>query len=119
MQDFRDNEKKTIKHYRQLAILDFISAIFVMGYPCLSPHILFYMHGPAFCFVFVLRKYHNLKKIKNSRYINGHFKIVRSQTLIRSLADIAVHISQIKRRSAGNFFLKCAKEYFFVGGSSN
>ena len=31
------------------------------------------------------------------------FKIVCSQKLIRSLADIAVHINQIKRRSAGNF----------------
>ena len=56
MQDFRDNEKKTNKNDRQLAILDFISAKFVMGYPCMSPHILFYMHGPACCFVFVLRK---------------------------------------------------------------
>ena len=48
----------------------------------------------------------------------GHFKIVCSQKVIRSLADIAVHISQIKR-SAGNFFLKRAKEYFFVSGPSN
>ena len=38
MQDFRDNEKKT-----KSAILDFILAKFVMGYP----YILFYMHGPA------------------------------------------------------------------------
>ena len=48
MQDFRDNEKKTIKNDRQLAILDFISAKFVMGYS----HILFYMHGPAFLLCF-------------------------------------------------------------------
>ena len=33
-----------------------------------------------------------------------------------SLADIAVHILQIKRR---NFFLERANEYFFVSGSSN
>ena len=39
------------------------------------------------------------------------------QKLIRSLADIAVHISQEK--AAGNFFLKRAKEYFFVSGPSN
>ena len=48
MQDFRDNEKKTIKNGRQLAILDFISAKFVMGYPSVSPNMLSYMHGPAF-----------------------------------------------------------------------
>ena len=52
MQDLRDNEKKTIKNDRQLAILDFISAKFVMGYPCVSPRILFYMHGPAFLLCF-------------------------------------------------------------------
>ena len=32
---------------RQSAILDYISAKFIMGYPCVSPYILFYMHGPA------------------------------------------------------------------------
>ena len=50
MQDFRDNVKKTIKNARQLAILDFISAKCVMGVspcPCVSPDILFYIHGPA------------------------------------------------------------------------
>ena len=47
MQDFQDNEKKTIKNYHQLAILDFISAKFVMGYPCVSPYILFHMLGSA------------------------------------------------------------------------
>ena len=52
MQDFRDNEKKAIKNDRQLAILDFISAKFVMGYHCVSPHFLFYMHGPAFLLCF-------------------------------------------------------------------
>ena len=35
------------------------------------------------------------------------------------MADIAVHIRQLKRRSAGNFFLKRAKKYFFVSGPSN
>ena len=52
MQDFRDSEKEIIKNDRQLAILDFISTKFVMGYPCVSPHILFYMHGPAFWLCF-------------------------------------------------------------------
>ena len=47
MQNFRDNEKKTIKNDRQSAILDFISAKFVMGYLCVCPYILFGMHGPA------------------------------------------------------------------------
>ena len=48
-----------------------------------------------------------------------HFKIVCSQKLIRSLADIAEHICQIKRRSDVNFILKRAKEYFFISGHSN
>ena len=39
--------EKTIKNDRQSAILDFISANFIMDYPCVSPYILFYMHGPA------------------------------------------------------------------------
>ena len=39
--------KKAIKNDRQSAILDFISANFIMGYPSVSPYILFYMHGPA------------------------------------------------------------------------
>ena len=52
MQYFRDNEKKTIKNDRQLDILDFISAKFVMGYYCVSTYLLFYMHGPAFLLCF-------------------------------------------------------------------
>ena len=39
--------RKTIKNDRQSAILDFISAKFIMGYHCVSPNILFYVHGPA------------------------------------------------------------------------
>ena len=57
MQDYQDNEKKTIKNYRKLAIMDFISAKFVMGYPCVSLHILFYMHGPAFLLCFMAAKW--------------------------------------------------------------
>ena len=67
MQDFRDNEKKTNKNNRQLAILDFVSAKFVTGYPCASPYILFYMHGLVFYFVFELRKYHKISQIQNGR----------------------------------------------------
>ena len=47
MQHFRDDEKKTIKNDCQSAIFYFISAKFIIGYPCVSPDILFYMHGPA------------------------------------------------------------------------
>ena len=46
MQDFQDNEKKN-DNSRQAAILDCISAKFVMGYPCMRPYFLFYIHGPA------------------------------------------------------------------------
>ena len=42
MQHFRDNENKQLK-MSQSAILDFISAKFIMGYPCLSHYILFYV----------------------------------------------------------------------------
>ena len=38
---------KRIKNSCQSAILNFISAKFVMGYPCVRPNILFYIHGPA------------------------------------------------------------------------
>ena len=39
--------RKTILNGRLAAILDFISAKFVMGYPCVRPYILFYIYGPA------------------------------------------------------------------------
>ena len=42
MQDFRDNEK-TYLNDQLAAILDFISAKFVMGYPCVRHYILCYM----------------------------------------------------------------------------
>ena len=48
MQDLWDNaKKKKKKNDRQSAILDFISAKFVMGYPSVSHYVLFYMLGPA------------------------------------------------------------------------
>ena len=45
-------------------------------------------------------------------------KIVCSQKLIRSSADIAVHICK-KKRSAGNFLPKRTNEYFVVSGPSD
>ena len=39
MQHFRDNEKKQFKMN--------VSRPFIMGYPCVSPYILFHMHGLA------------------------------------------------------------------------
>ena len=52
-----------MKKKKHLVISDFISEKFVMGYPCVSPHILFYMHGPAILFVFELCKYHQIIQI--------------------------------------------------------
>ena len=46
MQDFRDNEEKNWNG-RLGAILDFISAKFVMGYLCVRLSSLFYIHDPA------------------------------------------------------------------------
>ena len=65
-----------------------------MNYPC----------------VFEWRKYHKIAQIKNGCYT--------SQKVTRSLADIAVHISKIKRRSARKRILKRANDYFFVRGPS-
>ena len=47
MQDFQDNEKKTVKNDHQSATLDFISVKFVMCYLCASTYILFYMLDSA------------------------------------------------------------------------
>ena len=51
--------------------------------------------------------------------INGHFTIVFSQKLIRSLAEIADYICKIKRRSDGNYFMKRSSEHFVVSGRIN
>ena len=56
-----------IKNSRLVAILDFISAKFVMGYPCVRRYILFHIHGPAILHFFGLRKYHKITQIQNSR----------------------------------------------------
>ena len=66
MQDFRDNEEK-ICNGRLAAILDFISAKFVIGYHCVRPFILFYIHGPAILHFFESLKYHKITQIQNGR----------------------------------------------------
>ena len=62
MQDFQDIRKK---NGRLADILDFISAKFVMGYPCVRHYILSYIRGPAILHFFESRKYHKIIKIQN------------------------------------------------------
>ena len=50
-----------------MAILDSISAKFVIGYYCVRPYILFYIHGAAILHFFELRKYHKIKQIQNGQ----------------------------------------------------
>ena len=50
---------------KKTAILAFISAKFVMGYPCVRLYILFYIHGSAILLFFELRKYHKITQIQN------------------------------------------------------
>ena len=57
--------RKKIKNGRLAAILDFISAKFVMGYHCVRPYILFYNHGPAILHFW--GKYHKITRIQNGR----------------------------------------------------
>ena len=52
---------------RLAAILDFISAKFVIGYHCVRPFILFYIHGPAILHFFVSLKYYKITQIQNGR----------------------------------------------------
>ena len=74
---------------------------------------------------FEFSKYHKINKIQNG-HLTAILKLFAPKQLIRSLADIAVHICQIKKGSDGNFFLKRANELlfvasvisFFVGGQS-
>ena len=40
---------------------DFISAKFIMDFPCVRPYILFYIHGPAILHFF---RYVNITKLK-------------------------------------------------------
>ena len=45
--------------------MDFISAKYVMGYHCVRPSILFYIHGPAILHVFESLEYHKITQIQN------------------------------------------------------
>ena len=60
IQDFRDNEKNNLND-RLAASLDLISAKFVMGYPCVTHYILFYIHGTAILHFFI--SYLNITKL--------------------------------------------------------
>ena len=64
MQDFRDNEKKN-QNGQLAAILDFITAKFVMAYPCVRHYIFFYIHGPAILHFYLRSKYHKITQIQN------------------------------------------------------
>ena len=66
MQDFRDNEEKNWNG-QLAAILDFISAKFVIGYHCVRPSILFYIHGPAILHFFASLKYQKNTQMQNGR----------------------------------------------------
>ena len=59
--------KKKICNGRLAAILDFISAKFVIGYHCVRPSILFYIHDPAILHFFQSLKYHKITQIQNGR----------------------------------------------------
>ena len=54
--------------------LDFISAKFVIGYPCMRHNILFYIHGPAILHFFVLLIYYKIIKIQNG-HLTAIFKL--------------------------------------------
>ena len=88
--------KKTIKNDRQLAIFDFISAKCHGLSLCESSHFVLFAWSSFFALLLsdvISQKFSNLKWP-----LNGHFKIVYSQKLIRSLADIAVHIHTAKSK---------------------
>ena len=74
------------------------------------------MRDITFCLLFMVQPFCFFSYINIT---NGHFKIVCSQKLIKSLTDIAEHICHIKRRSDGNFFPKCANKHFFVSSHIN
>ena len=68
----------------------------------------------SICLVQLVWFFFNYVNYSNSKWpLKGHFRIVFSQKLMRSLADFAVYSCQ-KKISAGNFFLQCAIEYFFA-----
>ena len=96
--------------------MDFVTAKFVMGYHCVRPSILFYFHGPAILHFFRIFSHFlshlNIKKLlKFKKAAKRPFFNFCPQKGIRSLADKAEHIRQIKRRSDGNCFLKRVNEH--------
>ena len=56
--------RKKIRNGRLAAILDFISAKFVMGCHSVRPSNLFYIHGPANLHIFESLKYHKITQIQ-------------------------------------------------------
>ena len=79
-----------------------------------------------FCFIFMVQLFcifwgflNITKLLKFKMAAKRPFFHFCSQKGIRSLADIAENICQIKRISDVNCFLKRANEHFFVSGHSN
>ena len=70
MQHFRDNEKKQLKLTVRRSFGVLFLPNFLMCYPCASPYIVFYVHGPAIllCLLYIeLRKYNKIPQIQNGR----------------------------------------------------
>ena len=109
MQDFLDNEKKTIKSDHQSAILDLISAKFVIGYLCVSPYILFYKHGPSSYFALFLRCVNITKLLK--------FKMAARPPFLNCLLPKVNQVigwhscACLPNKIAGNIFLKRANKF--------
>ena len=61
--------KKKNWNGRLAAILDIINAKFVMGYHCVRPSILFYIHGPASLHFFESLKYHKITQIQIFNFV--------------------------------------------------
>ena len=92
MQDFRNNGKKQLKMV-DWRIFWILSVKFVMGYPCGRPYILLYLHGAAILLFFW--SYINITKLFKIAAKRSFFNCFLTK-LIRSGADIAEHICQIK-----------------------
>ena len=106
MQHFRDKKKKQLKLTVSRPFWIFFCEIYHELSLCESLHFVLYAWSSYFALILCCV---NITKLLNSKWpLDSHFKTVCSQKVMRSLTDIAVHICQIKRKSAGNFFLKCA-----------
>ena len=66
-QKFLDQLSCKINEEKNLKWPIFIIANFVMGYHCVRPSILFYIHGPANLHVLEALKYHKITQIQNGR----------------------------------------------------